>query len=885
MNTTRLPRLRDEPLPRARLIDALQLAHERRCIVLAAPAGAGKTALLQSWSRKARIGQVNVVWVSPRGGSLSSPLAAQCAELAPALVRTLLRSLPVSEEEALAAIAIALVRNEAVLARPLTLVFDQLHEMHDITALQGLQPLLDYCPARVQCIFASRTALPLSLGRLREHGELLELGTDDLKWNLEEARALVRSMLGDEAVARTSEWLAQTEGWSLGLYSLCRAARAGRPDQELLQDAFTFLEAEVLAPLPRAHLELFEALSAMEVFDAALAGQQGICEDMECRSLLERFAAGTGFVQRVDGTRWWRFQATLGLLLRRRFDALGAARRRRMHRRASLYFAQAGLQLEAVKQAALGGDARLAADLVERWAGPLFQDGRHDELAALVRLVPAQAAARSPLLRLWTALLALLEHRYDVCRAMLAALERDVEPGDAATWRRMRVLKGWLAVSLDDMEAATSIFPAGEVGNEDAGIDEITLAGERNVLSWIHIYRNDYQLARDMQAGAALAAAAPRGTLFGALSGRCLAGLSLALEGRMASAERIYRDVLQESQACGAACLDPAVLATGLLGETLYELNDLAGVLALQPGLPDLEQRSLPDPFLRVVLVMLRAHAVLGRLDEAMRHAAILENFARERKLDRLLSYALFERIRLSLLRQDPEAARPVWDELAGLRKSYEAGESTALGEVTMVVDRAEILLLFYRGRLELARTRVDELLGVTVRRGRRRRVAALHFQRAAIDRELGDAASSQDHALQGLKLGAHLGLVRSLVDAHPMVPQLLDAAMELHGPDEALAFHADRLRAAAGVGPLAAIELGAALRGKEIRWAPPVPRAGLSQREEQIARLLVLALPTKEIARALGLSPETVKWHLHNIYAKLGVATRYEAVTLLRKS
>nr|WP_232062142.1 helix-turn-helix transcriptional regulator [Variovorax sp. PBS-H4] len=45
-----------------------------------------------------------------------------------------------------------------------------------------------------------------------------------------------------------------------------------------------------------------------------------------------------------------------------------------------------------------------------------------------------------------------------------------------------------------------------------------------------------------------------------------------------------------------------------------------------------------------------------------------------------------------------------------------------------------------------------------------------------------------------------------------------------------------------------------------------------------------MLALPIKEIARELGLSPEAVKWHLRNVFAKLGVGTRYQALSLLRE-
>ena len=56
-----------------------------------------------------------------------------------------------------------------------------------------------------------------------------------------------------------------------------------------------------------------------------------------------------------------------------------------------------------------------------------------------------------------------------------------------------------------------------------------------------------------------------------------------------------------------------------------------------------------------------------------------------------------------------------------------------------------------------------------------------------------------------------------------------------------------------------------------------------LSQRELDVLRMLMLALPNKRIARTMGLSLETIKWHLRNIYRKLGVSGRDEAVTRAR--
>ncbi|MNE49733.1 transcriptional regulator NarP [compost metagenome] len=49
--------------------------------------------------------------------------------------------------------------------------------------------------------------------------------------------------------------------------------------------------------------------------------------------------------------------------------------------------------------------------------------------------------------------------------------------------------------------------------------------------------------------------------------------------------------------------------------------------------------------------------------------------------------------------------------------------------------------------------------------------------------------------------------------------------------------------------------------------------------------RLLAQALPNKKIARILALSPETVKWYLRNMFIKLGVTTRDDAVARLREA
>jgi LuxR family maltose regulon positive regulatory protein len=869
----------DTHLARPRLLEALRRAQDKRCVVLAAPAGSGKTALLAAWARQLRT-QRTVVWVDAAGGrGLAAELAARCAAQFPgwpAPPRRRERNADAFAESM--DLAVRAVRHAAASPKPVVLLIDHLDRVEDASVLLALQPLLDYAPPTLQCVFASREALALPLERLRMHGQLLELGAAEMRWSDDEAHALVQSRLGEAAEAPALQQASR--GWTLGLVASCealqRGARSGKATEPVPAMAAHCLETEVFSHWSAPRRRTVEVLAAMPVFDAGLVAAAGAMSMPEAHDFVHRLVR-TGFVDAAPTEGWWTFHPMMAAVLQRRFARLKAAKRRHWHGLASLYFTAHGRHADAVRQAVAGRDLARAADLVETWAGALFQSGRHDALAELVRLVPASAVRHRLQLRLWVALLALTEQRFDDCEAMLAALEGDVEASDSTTRRRMCVLRGWLAMFRDDIDAAQLALRGAPRHTKDMRTDPITLAGERNVRSWIRIYRNQYADARRLQRSAGHREA-PHGTLFGTLSGRCLEGLSLALEGHMSKAEHVYREVLREAEPGGRAFLDPKVLAIGLLGETLYEINDLAGVLALEPRLPELIAHSLPDPLLRIMLGICRSHAVLGRIDAALRVAEGLRTYARSRRLDRLLCYALLERMRLQLARHETAQAHANWNEIAQLHARHERSDSTALGEIAIVARRAEILAHLYAGRFETARARIDALLALCEARGRQRRVAALWFQRAAVAQALGEGAAASESALQGLRLAQRLGLVRSVLDAHPAVCDLLEGALSLAREDSLLSFHADRMRAAAGQGPLA----GAALGRPELDLAPAAPE-GLSARELQVMQQLALALPNKEIARALGMSGETVKWHLRNIYVKLRVTTRYQALAVLR--
>ncbi|MCY1226212.1 HTH-type transcriptional regulator MalT [compost metagenome] len=157
--------------------------------------------------------------------------------------------------------------------------------------------------------------------------------------------------------------------------------------------------------------------------------------------------------------------------------------------------------------------------------------------------------------------------------------------------------------------------------------------------------------------------------------------------------------------------------------------------------------------------------------------------------------------------------------------------------------------------------------------------MAQLKLMQALIERRRGRADAAKECTLAALRSGHRLGLVRSLLDADPAVMELVEEVAKEPSLDPVLRFYAERLESARRVSSAA----GATVVKAAVADASRRPVEPLSERERDVLRLLVQAMPNKKIALALGLSIDTVKWHLKNIYGKLGVTGRDEAVAWMR--
>ena len=409
-----------------------RLAEAARVTVVSAPPGSGKTVLLRSWIGAAGLAE-RAAWV-PVGRDELDPQRLWLAVL-DALRQTapgsaLVRPLTAAPDLDGWAIVERLLMDLAPLQDELWLVVDDAHELDSDQARRQLELLLMRAPERLRFVLATRHDLRMGLHRLRLEGELTEIRADDLRFTLAEARALFQAAgveLAGPAVAALHQ---RTEGWVAGL-RLAALSLAGHPNPDAFAAEFSgtertvaeYLLAEVLDRQSDEVRRLLLRTSVLERVNGELAdlltdgaGGERVLQDLE---------DANAFVVSLDAARsWFRyhhlFVELLQLELRRTQPNAVAG----LHERAADWFAGHGFGAEAVRHAQAAQSWDLAARLLaDHWAA-LNLGGRTATVHSLLAAFPAGAASAD-------AELAVVAAADELGRGSLRAAERYLQVAES----------------------------------------------------------------------------------------------------------------------------------------------------------------------------------------------------------------------------------------------------------------------------------------------------------------------------------------------------------------------------------------------------------------------------------------------------------------------
>ncbi|HKN54710.1 MAG TPA: LuxR family transcriptional regulator, partial [Amycolatopsis sp.] len=439
-----IPEPPPEFVSRPRLLELLDAAAETATVFAGAGAGFGKTVLLAEWARSRVPG--TVAWVSADVGDnddrlfWSAVLKALhgCTRVPP---DSLLRTILVPDEPGrdlafLAQLADAL----DALPEPVLLVLDGVQEITAPRTWNGLRALTRHQPAGLRLALSSRREPPLPLVRARLADRLIELGADELRFSVEEAREFLGPAIRPDQV---DELIARAEGWPAALrlaigsaarHGDLRAFFAGR--DRALQD---YLRDEVLAPLTGAQRELLRAVSIGQDVPPGLAA--ALADRADAEAILHELAEPATLLVRAGGAPpLYRLPALLRACLHAELARQEPDRLRALHAVAARWFAAHGDPAAALLHCVHSGNAIRVDRLLRRHAVTLFLAGEHHVLRLALAMLDDRLLSAEPLLALVSAALCLETGESGTAGLHLARAEAAWPPAPSAELEVLRQL-------------------------------------------------------------------------------------------------------------------------------------------------------------------------------------------------------------------------------------------------------------------------------------------------------------------------------------------------------------------------------------------------------------------------------------------------------------
>ena len=856
-------------LTRPRLDALLARARTSRLTLVRAPSGYGKTVLLTQWAEKLQTEDHAVGWLSLRGRETS---AAALYRYLDAMLDVMgMPSSPATAGE-VGELAGALLGRLESAGRDVFVVLDEADRLAGEAAWL-VATLIGDAPAGVRFLLAARGRPPLSMARLRAGGQVTEVSAVDLAFTLPEAVALAATRGETASADQLAAWLDLTEGWAAGLV-LAPVAGASGCDREI----YDYFDEETASFDPDLRLFLTRT-SVLERVEPALC--EAVHPAAEGRRTLMRLEGAGAFLVPLDTERGaWRHHRLYGQYLRRRFQDEDPQGFQSAHAAAGEWFVQAGHPAEALAHLLQAGALETLAETLETYCETLTYTGDIVLVARYAEALPEVLLGNYPRVLLTVAWLHIRGLDF-ACAVRLLQHARQrieaLEAGGALTDRardELRLLlshrQTMLAAAHDEssrVEAdCQALLPA---VSDTKPYLACTLYGQL-LSARAEQFHFDGLGRLEVEARAAFSRLNHD---FASVSTQAAIGPALFAVGRTDAARQALEAGFERAVRHAGLNSSLAALPALHLAELAYEANELVRAQALVDGhLPVARQFGFVDQLIAGHVVRARLRHAAG--DEVGALASLEESYqaAAECGVERLRLNVVAEQVRtLARLGRAPAARQLAESESLLEGDAMPHANSTSRDELRALV-RARLDLAEDGGDGALARVRAWKLF--CSRRGAVRALVRWNLILCQLHAKGDDAQSSRRSLRDAVLAGAPGGYVRSFLDEGPIVHELLAESYKQGAAldDPAERFVQKLLAAVAGHdGAELGGEAAAGLYGR------------LMAREVEILSLVASGLRNREIGERLGLTEGTVKWYMQQIYDKLGVRRRPQAVIRAR--
>jgi LuxR family maltose regulon positive regulatory protein len=879
-----IPVTRARLVPRPRLWQRLAevLTRERALILISAPAGFGKTTLLSEWIQHLSL---PIAWLSldQSDNDLArflSYLSAALQRIHPQAGETIAATQHAAALPDIEPLLTALVNEIDSSAQAGVLVLDEYHVIDAPAVHAAVAFLVDHLPSYLYLVISGRTDPALPLARLRARDQLIELRAADLSFTPAEAAAFLNEVmrldLPQEDVTALAE---RTEGWIVGL-QMAALSLQGREDRSGFVRAFTgshrfvldYLIEEVLDRQTPTMQNFLVKTSILEQMTAASC--DAVTGEVSGQAVLQQLEQSNLFVVPLDDERrWYRYHHLFGDLLRARLIQTWPDLVPSLYRRASEWYARNELIAEAMSAAVSARDVDQVARLAEENVIALMDHGELSKLADWMSAVPPEVMRTRPWLcvaHAWAAMYT----------GQMAAVEPCLQEAERVLHEQVAERDTRLVGHIATIRSNVALLIGADDQAVELACDALQTLSDKDYLARgcaLRVLGLTYRTDGDLDTALIL--------LREASDMNRLAGdshLAITVLHDLAQTELAHGELQQALTTCqeglrmvgehrrrGGGQLPATGYIYSLMGLVLCEQNDLeaaanyahAGVVLSRHW--ELAE-VLTDCYVDLTLVLQGR----GELDEA-----------------------------LDAVRAAKKIAQRLSGWYVAAVETYEARIQVARGDLAAVADwaaRQQSITNFGRdlytahsglvlARLFIAQRRYGEALPVleqVLKSSESIQAIGRVLAALVLEALVYQGQHKIDLAVSVLKralvLGEPRGYVRMFIDeGAPMADLLRQAAAHGSAID-----YVNRLLAA----------LQADQDRREQRLHPSTANVQplsepLTDRELEVLRLVAIGQSNEVIAATLVISSETVKKHLKNIYGKLEVHSRLEAVNRAREA
>lgn len=883
------PRIGSAPVRRQQILSVLEARPNDALIVILGPAGSGKSTLSTLWRQELVTRGCDVAWYNlgrdDDEAQFLAYVAASFAYIGLSIAADAQQLYNRYGGESFNAFLAVLVNDLQEHSRPVYLFLEDFHYIRSPAIVHFIDRLIVLAPPNFHLVISSRVRPPLNLVPLRAKDQVTEITFSELRFTFDESVRFLRNQRIENLSATQLSTLYQlTDGWAAGLQLAAFSLRKTRdPEKYLARFGGTLTPSKesglsgYLRECVADHLDAEEVAFLVRT-SACRRFNRELCEEItgsaRAGELLAKFEAENLFVIPIesdDTVPWYRFHRLFAKFLNEQLLQLPDEDLKKLNQIASHWFTSRSLHAEAFRHAIYARDEGLCVEIIERSARALINSANFVQLLKWFAQVPRESVRERYKLLRCVAWAQVVCGKMDDFEWSIEAIQAHPMASTPEGHFEVQLLKAFKLTRLDDTAPVLELL-APYIGNPPAA-RPFALMLLCNLAGLALVAAHQFERARDL-VHARQRSATREGAIYPSPFVDAVVGLSFLVQGDMWEAKQALLRTMEDARGSSAMGQDPAGYLAGYLAEAYYQLDELEEAEALLSEYADLIDLVGTDSVLFAYRAQARLWHVKGEFDRALRVLERLEDIGRRQGLDRVIACSLAEQVHVELRRKELTAAREALRRLQQIASRYLECRDCAYAEIPFAAAVADAELAAASREPARALTILMPLIDECETQGRHYQAAMLRLRAAIIRGSLAQDAQAREMLRPALAAAAQYRMKRLFLDEGEPAMRLLHELLAHNDlVEEEKAFAESTLRPQASARPA-----DAPPHGQPGAKAQPQAEA-LSPRELEILELLAKGFTTKTIAKALNVSAGTVKWHLKNLYTKLGAVSHEDAV------